>query len=103
MEAGQGLALPREADRLLAVDQRPERLAAMHAGEVAQERLVAGGRGARRGEERQLLLGQPRGGQVADLVATLEAGGKQNVASVLAEAHGDIWHFTREPARRTAR
>ena len=49
------------------------------------------------------LGGQPRGGQVADLVATLEAGGKQNVAGVLAEAHGDIWHFTREPARRTAR
>ncbi|NVD44976.1 tRNA lysidine(34) synthetase TilS [Altererythrobacter sp. HHU K3-1] len=47
------------------------------------------------------LGGEPRGGQVADLVAALEAGGKRNVAGVLAEARGDIWNFTREPARRT--
>jgi len=49
------------------------------------------------------LGGEPRGGQVADLIRTLEQGGKGTLAGVLADARPDgTWRFRREPGRATA-
>lgn len=45
--------------------------------------------------------GDPRGGDVARLVARLEAGEGGNVAGALATVEGDEWYFRREPPRRS--
>lgn len=48
----------------------------------------------------ELLGGRPRGGDVARLLARLEAGEGGNVAGVLAVVRADGWHFSPEPLRR---
>ena len=54
-----------EADQLLVVEERPEGAGAVGLGELAEQPRVALGRGARRGEQRQLLLVSRRVGRSA--------------------------------------
>ena len=99
--SSRNLAEALEAVQHYAAQEWDQRVRADGAGYALQPHPMRGVNRRLVAEIMQALGGRPRGGDVARLLARLEAGGQGNVAGVLGRVHNSEWVFAPEPPRRT--